>query len=102
MVSNSNMWRTVLVLVLPIIAISILSVTMSLAFGQTGSNQLSQTAGQTYVLRRVAIWDLFYRGMVAAFVVGALVQGSVVYVSWRYRESNKKTHPTRGPIEDGT
>jgi heme/copper-type cytochrome/quinol oxidase subunit 2 len=96
MVSNSNMWRTVLIAVLPIVAISILSVTISLAFGQTN------TPPQNYILRRVAIWDLFYRGMVAAFVVGALVQGAVVYVSWRYRESNKKTHPTRGPLEDGT
>lgn len=96
MVPNSNVWRTVVIMLLPILAISILSVTLSLAFGQT------TTPTQNYVLRRVAIWDLFYRGMVAAFVVGALVQGSVVYVSWRYRESNKKTHPTRGPEEGGT
>ncbi len=96
MVSNSNVWRTVVIVLLPILAISILSVTMSLAFGQTN------VPPQNYVLRRVAIWDLFYRGMVAAFVVGALVQGSIVYVSWRFRETNKKTHPTRGPVEGGT
>jgi heme/copper-type cytochrome/quinol oxidase subunit 2 len=92
--SNLTFWRSVLFVVLPILAISILSVTIDIAYGQTNSTN--------YVLRRVAIWDLFYRGMVAAFVVGALVQGSIVYVSWRFRESNKKTHPQQEPREDGT
>ncbi|MFZ0510100.1 MAG: heme transporter CcmC [Candidatus Nitrosopolaris sp.] len=86
MASNLTIWRAVLFVVLPIVAISILSVTIAIAYGQTGSPQ-------TYILRRVEIWALFYRGMVAAFVVGALVQGSIVYVAWRFRESNKKTHP---------
>jgi len=87
MASNITFWRTVLLAVLPIVAISILSIIETVAYGQTN------TPTQTYVLRRVAIWDLFYRGMVAAFIVGALVQGSIVYVAWRFRESNKKTHP---------
>jgi heme/copper-type cytochrome/quinol oxidase subunit 2 len=41
----------------------------------------------------VEIWALFYRGMVAAFVVGAVVQGSIIYVAWRFREGNKKNLP---------
>ena len=45
---------------------------------------------EEYVVRRVEIWSLFYRLMVAAFVVGAVVQGSIVYVCWRFRESHKK------------
>jgi len=45
---------------------------------------------QEYVIRRVEIWALFYRLMVAAFVVGAVVQGSIVYVCWRFRESHKQ------------
>ena len=45
---------------------------------------------EEYVVRRVEIWALFYRLMVAAFVVGAVVQGSIVYVIWRFRESHKK------------
>ena len=45
---------------------------------------------EEYVIRRVEIWSLFYRLMVAAFVVGAVVQGSIVYVCWRFRESHKK------------
>jgi heme/copper-type cytochrome/quinol oxidase subunit 2 len=42
------------------------------------------------VLRRVEIWALFYRLMVAAFMVGAAVQGVFIYVTWRFRESNKR------------
>jgi heme/copper-type cytochrome/quinol oxidase subunit 2 len=42
------------------------------------------------IVRRVAIWDLFYQGMVAAFVVGALVQGTLIYIYLRFRETNPK------------
>jgi heme/copper-type cytochrome/quinol oxidase subunit 2 len=45
------------------------------------------------IVRRVAIWDLFYQGMVAAFVVGSLVQGTLIYIYWRFRESNPKNRP---------
>jgi len=60
----------------------------------------TNSAPQTYILRRVEIWNLFYRGMVAAFIVGALVQGSIVYIAWRFRESNKKTFPSEKTSED--
>lgn len=88
MASNSAIWRAVLFAVLPIVAISILTVTIAVAYGQTNNPP------QNYLIRRVEIWALFYRGMVAAFIVGALVQGAIVYIAWRFRESNKKTHPT--------
>ena len=65
MASNSAIWRAVLFAVLPIVAISILSVTIAIAYGQTNSPP-------QYLIRRVEIWALFYRGMVAAFIVGAL------------------------------
>lgn len=42
------------------------------------------------VIRRVEIWGLFYRMMVAAFVVGAIVQGLNVYICWRFRESHPR------------
>jgi heme/copper-type cytochrome/quinol oxidase subunit 2 len=45
---------------------------------------------QEFVIRRVEIWALFYRLMVAAFVVGAVVQGAIVYVCWRFRETHKQ------------
>jgi predicted secreted protein len=94
MASNLTIWRTVLFAVLPIIVISILSVTIAIAYGQSSGHP------QNYVLRRVEIWGLFYRGMVAAFIVGALVQGCIVYVAWRFRESNTKTWGPRESPED--
>jgi heme/copper-type cytochrome/quinol oxidase subunit 2 len=42
------------------------------------------------VIRRVEIWALFYRLMIAAFMVGAAVVGVLVYIIWRFRESNKR------------
>ncbi len=50
----------------------------------------AQEDGGEIVIRRVAIWDLFYRMMVVAFVVGAVVQGVQIYCTWRFRESNKR------------
>jgi len=60
--------------------------------------QESSSQAQQYLNRRVEIWGLFYRGMVAAFVVGAVVQGSIIYVAWRFREGHKKN---RIPAESG-
>jgi membrane protein implicated in regulation of membrane protease activity len=79
MVSNSNFW--LILTIVPLLAISILSITTQ-AFGADSSSQ--------YIVRRVVIWDLFYRNMIVAFIVGAVVQGAIVYVVWRFRESNKK------------
>jgi len=82
MVSNSNFW--LILTIVPLLAISILSITTQ-AFGADSSSSSSQ-----YIVRRVVIWDLFYRNMIVAFIVGAVVQGAIVYVVWRFRESNKK------------
>lgn len=49
----------------------------------------AQEGGQT-IIRRVQIWGLFYEMMVAAFIVGAVVQGLNVYIIWRFRESHKR------------
>ena len=54
------------------------------------------------VIRRVEIWALFYRLMIAAFMVGAAVHGVWIYVTWRFRESNKryKTYDTTTTASD--
>ena len=59
---------------------------------------LAQESAENYVIRRVEIWSTFYRLMIIAFVVGAVVQGTIVYIIWRYRESNKKNQP-KGTME---
>jgi hypothetical protein len=68
------------------------------AFGQESAD----STAETYVLRTVEVWGLFYRMMVAAFIVGAVVQGVILYVCWRYRESHKRNRfvePLKGDIE---
>lgn len=49
-----------------------------------------------YVNRRAEIWNLFFRMTTAAFVVGAVVSGTLVWLIWRFRESHPKNKtPTK-------
>ncbi len=92
MVLKPKGWMLILLFspLVAIIVISTLNFNNVFAADEQNPNQ--------YVIRRVEIWGLFYRLMVAAFVVGAVVQGSIVYVCWRFRESNPKNR-VREPIE---
>ena len=47
-----------------------------------------------YLDRRTLIWNLFFRMMVVAFTIGAVVSGTMVWLVWRFRESNPKATPT--------
>lgn len=76
---RSNIWL-LLLLFSPVVLIVLSSF----------DNVFAQEEAQQFVERRVEIWALFYRLMVAAFVVGAVVQGAIVYVCWRFRESHKQ------------
>ena len=64
--------------------------TVSLAFA-------AESAGE-YIDRKAEIWNLFFRLMVVAFVVGGVIAGTMVWQVWRFRESNPKAKPT--PYED--
>ena len=57
----------------------------------------SETPGE-YVNRAQEIWNLFFRMMTIAFVVGGVIAGTIVWQVWRFRESNPKAKPT--PYED--
>ena len=94
--SRSNV-GLLLFVVSPLVAVFILSLVIVPAFAQESS---SSSQAQQYLNRRVEIWALFYRGMIAAFVVGAVVQGSIIYVGWRFREGHKKNIIPRQPEED--
>lgn len=48
-----------------------------------------------YLDRRVLIWNLFFRMMTVAFVVGAVVSGTMIWQVWRFRESHPKAKPTQ-------
>jgi heme/copper-type cytochrome/quinol oxidase subunit 2 len=43
-----------------------------------------------FIYRNAEVWGLFFDLMVAAFIVGAIVQGVILYICFRYRESHKK------------
>ena len=48
-----------------------------------------------YLDRRVVIWNLFYRMMVVAFTIGAVVSGTMIWLCLRFRESNPQAKPTK-------
>ena len=77
MVSHS---ATILLLI-PVVAVFLLGIESAFA----------QESTERYIIHRIEIWSLFYRLMVVAFVIGAVVMGSIAYVVWRFRESNPKT-----------
>ena len=64
--------------------------TVSLAFAVESTGE--------YIDRKAEIWNLFFRLMVVAFVVGGVIAGTMVWQVWRFRESNPKAKPT--PYEE--
>lgn len=103
--TNATKWLLIIIFA-PVLSVSFTSFIFS--FEQTavaqessegqGEESAGGSAPEEIVIRRVEIWGLFYRLMVVAFVVGSVVQGTIIYISWRFRESNKKNQP-REPWE---
>ena len=60
--------------------------TVTLAFA-------AETAGE-YIDRKAEIWNLFFRMMTIAFVVGGVIAGTMVWQVWRFWESNPNSTPT--------
>jgi nicotinamide riboside transporter PnuC len=99
--TNAKKWLLIVIFT-PVLSVSFMSLISNagqqMAFAQEPAAQQEQgspggSAPEEIVVRRVEIWGLFYRLMVVAFVVGAVVQGTIIYVCWRFRESNKKNKP---------
>jgi hypothetical protein len=98
--TNATKWLLIIIFA-PVLSVSFTSFIFSVAqtaFAQeSAEEQGEESAGGTPpeepIIRRVEIWGLFYRLMVIAFVVGAVVQGTIIYICWRFRESNKKNQP---------
>jgi len=55
----------------------------------------AQDEAGEYLDRRVEIWNLFFRMMVVAFTIGAVVSGTMIWIILRFRESNPKAKPTK-------
>ena len=82
-----------LILILVAVAVLTLLGVDSAVFGQETT--------QRYLSARIEIWALFYRLMVVAFVIGAVVMGTMTYVVWRFRESNPKNRGDITPAAGG-
>ncbi|MGB9004054.1 MAG: hypothetical protein WCC52_09645 [Nitrosotalea sp.] len=69
-----------------------------------------QTSEKQYINLRAEVWNEFFRMTTAAFTVGAIVSGTMIWLVWRFRESNPKNKnptkwehlddPTSGSYED--
>lgn len=81
----------IILLLIPVVAVFLLGIESAFA----------QESTERYILHRVEIWSLFYRLMVVAFVVGAVVMGSIAYVVWRFRESHPKNRGGITPAKTG-
>jgi heme/copper-type cytochrome/quinol oxidase subunit 2 len=65
------------------------------------SAAFAQETTERYLSARIEIWALFYRLMVVAFVIGAVVMGTMTYVVWRFRESHPKNREDITPASGG-
>ncbi|MDQ3851623.1 MAG: heme transporter CcmC [Thermoproteota archaeon] len=91
MISHSAL---VLILLVPLAMLTLLLVVGS-------SAAFAQETTERYLSARIEIWALFYRLMVVAFVIGAVVMGTMTYVVWRFRESNPKNRQDITPAAGG-
>jgi heme/copper-type cytochrome/quinol oxidase subunit 2 len=76
--------RHAVLLIVPVVAFSIIQP----ALAQESEN---------IIINRVEIWGLFYKGMVVAFTIGAIIMGVIAYVVFRFRESNPRNIPRSQP-----
>ena len=71
-------------------------------FEQVFAQEETISPAEEYTLRNVEVWGLFFRMMVAAFIVGAIVQGVILYVCIRYRETHPKNRILTEKAEEET
>lgn len=80
-----------------IIAVSIIALITLAVVPQIAHAQLAQqTSEKQYLNLRAEVWNEFFRMTTAAFTVGAIVSGTMIWLVWRFRESNPKNKvPTK-------
>jgi heme/copper-type cytochrome/quinol oxidase subunit 2 len=76
----------------------IMAATLAVSFLALNVLSASAQESDNTFINRIEIWGLFYRLMVIAFTVGAVIMGVLAYVIFRFRESNNKNIP-REPVE---
>lgn len=76
-----------ILVLMSVLTILVVLPTLELAFGAE--------VAEEYVQRKVEIWNLFFKMMTIAFTVGAVVSGTLIWLVWRFRESNPNAKPTK-------
>jgi len=77
------------IIAVSIIALVALALVPNLAHAQ-------QNSAKQYINLRAEVWNEFFRMTTAAFTVGAVVSGTMIWLVWRFRESHPKNQgPTR-------
>ena len=85
--SNQSMKSILALLAVSLTALLVLPL-VSIAEAATGEKE--------YIKVRNEVWNLFFRMTTAAFVVGAVVSGTLIWLVWRFRESHPKNKaPTK-------
>jgi heme/copper-type cytochrome/quinol oxidase subunit 2 len=83
------------IIAVSIIALVALALVTQLHFAHAQSSDDSKSAKQ-YINLRAEVWNEFFRMTTAAFTVGAVVSGTMIWLVWRFRESHPKNKtPTR-------
>lgn len=76
------------IILMSVLAVLVILPTLQLALG-------AELDGEEFIQRKVEIWNLFFKMMTIAFTVGAVVSGTLIWLVWRFRESNPKAKPTK-------
>lgn len=76
------------IILMSVLAVLVALPTLQLALG-------AELDGGEFIQRKVEIWNLFFKMMTIAFTVGAVVSGTLIWIVWRFRESNPKAKPTK-------
>ena len=86
------MKRIIVVSLFALIAITFVPQMIHFAHAQSSSGQ----SEKQYINLRAEVWNEFFRMTTAAFTVGAVVSGTMIWLVWRFRESHPKNKtPTR-------
>ena len=79
----------------------LIMIMLTLSILSFATQSFAQSSQGGYTIARIEIWSLFYRLMVIAFVVGALVLGVMGYIVWRFRESHPQNRFKFETVDDG-
>jgi heme/copper-type cytochrome/quinol oxidase subunit 2 len=84
------------IIAVSIIVLVALVLVPQIHFAHAQTDEKVTTSAKQYINLRAEVWNEFFRMTTAAFTVGAVVSGTLIWLVWRFRESHPKNQtPTR-------